>query len=543
MKSVSNGGPRGENRVFYVSDPSTISRLVLPDPVREEDLRGWVDMVADSGVDTLGQELFSQGWTVYWKSDKYEYDQRPQHRHFLPMIESGTMPVEILIDQSHQRGMRLIAGFRMNDGHAGHNRRAGIGVAEFIDSNPQLRLIDQRPGRCFQEPEALDFSFEEVRDFTFGVIEEAASRFDIDGVELVFRDTAYFPPDKDPGSRAHLMTDLIRRIRVMLDERGKQVGRKLVLGARVCATLDECMGQGLDAAAWINDELIDFVCPQDAMYADFNIPYREWAALTRATDCMLYPGLNPWISHRARYRLGRIPLNHSLFRGLTHTMYRAGADGVSVYNHFVPCVWQPPFYPQAMHVFHQLRDPERVARGERHYFFDPTYGEMTAFGAEGACCTGAIRAQKLVLSRSDRGAGGDFHFQVYENVEDAYCATLCFRAAGLTANDELDLRVNGQAVPEPKVGRTAATGSSTTMDSRREAGDTRMPCIAEGGRIDFRYTSENPPPSYSTRWFVLAPGMLEQGDNVLSVTLTGSDPGAASAEIVIDELEIYVEPK
>ena len=380
--TTSNRACRGEHRVLYVSDPSSIARTVLPDPVREEDLRRLVDMVADSGVDTFDQEVFSQGWTVYWTSDRYEYDQRPQHQRFLPLIEAGTMPLDILIDQSRRRGMRFLAGFRMNDGHAGHNRRAGIGIAEFIESHPHLRLHDPRAGQGFQEPEALDFTSEEVREFTFGVVEEVANRFDIDGVELCFRDTAYFPPGQAAG-RAHLMTELVRRIRSMSDRRGSQIDRQMILGARVFATLDECARQGLDVPGWISEGLLDYVSPQDTMYADYNVPYAEWSALTRETDCLLYPGLNPWTSYRARYRLGRTPLSRANARALTHTMYGAGADGVSLYNHFVPCVWQPPFYPQAMHVFHQLRDPERVASGARHYIFDPTWDGHSGFGGRG----------------------------------------------------------------------------------------------------------------------------------------------------------------
>ena len=57
-------------------------------------------MLADSGVDLFNQEIYSQGWTEYWKSRSFDYDQRTQHRRFLPMIESGTQPVEVLIDQS-----------------------------------------------------------------------------------------------------------------------------------------------------------------------------------------------------------------------------------------------------------------------------------------------------------------------------------------------------------------------------------------------------------------------------------------------------------
>lgn len=48
--------------LLYVSDPSSVAMNLLPDPVRETDLRAWVDCVADAGVDTFCQEVFSQGW-------------------------------------------------------------------------------------------------------------------------------------------------------------------------------------------------------------------------------------------------------------------------------------------------------------------------------------------------------------------------------------------------------------------------------------------------------------------------------------------------
>lgn len=36
--------PRGQRRVLYVSDPSSIANNLYPDLVREQDLRRWVDM-------------------------------------------------------------------------------------------------------------------------------------------------------------------------------------------------------------------------------------------------------------------------------------------------------------------------------------------------------------------------------------------------------------------------------------------------------------------------------------------------------------------
>jgi hypothetical protein len=528
--------PRGEHRILYVSDPSTIARTVLPEPVRESDLRSWVDSLADSGVDTYNQEVFSQGWTVYWQSDSYEYDQRPQHGRFRNLIDAGSQPLDILIDQAHRRGMRFIAGVRMNDGHAAHNRRQGVAVARFIEDNPRLRLIDSRPGPSYREPEALDFSFEEVRTFTLGVIDELARRFDIDGVELCFRDAAYFPPDQ-ATVRAPLMTDLVQKARASLG----QGGRERVLGARVYATIAECRSQGLATDRWIRDGLLDYVSPQDTMYADHNLHYAEWSALTRQSSCMLYPALLPWISYRSRYRLGRIPMGHAECRALAHTVYGAGADGLSIYNHFVPAVWQPPFYPQAMQVFHQLRDPDRVARGERHYVFDPTWDGFTGFGADGVCTTGAHKAQQARLDRDETGTVAGFHFQLFEDLGKARSATLTFRGFGMTELDELDVRLNGHAIADQAIGRTASSDRETTVDSTRERDGTSIPCTAQGGRIEFRRNAD--PAPFSTRWLALSGAHTVLGDNVLSFALTKGDPGARSTIVVIDEVEVFVEPR
>jgi hypothetical protein len=224
-------------------------------------------------------------------------------------------------------------------------------------------------------------------------------------------------------------------------------------------------------------------------------------------------------------------------------MYSAGADGVSVYNHFVPSVWQQPFYPQAMQVFHQLRDPDRVARGERHYIFDPPYAGFTGFGADGKCGTGVLKAQQLRLDRSQPDATGAFRFQLFENLRNAYGATLFFRGFGMTGSDELEVRLNGHVIPDNRVGRTASSDRATTVDSAREKDGRRIPCTAQGGRIDFRRNAENPAPASSARWFALSASIVESGDNRLSVTLTKSDPEASSPTIVIDEVEVYVEPR
>ena len=114
MFSTDGLKPRGSRRVVYVSDPSSVANRYLPDPVREEDLKRWIDAIAAAEIDTFVQEVYTQGGAVYWRGDVFEYDARPQHRRFLPLLDSGVQPLEILIDRCHHHGIEFFAGFRVS---------------------------------------------------------------------------------------------------------------------------------------------------------------------------------------------------------------------------------------------------------------------------------------------------------------------------------------------------------------------------------------------------------------------------------------------
>jgi hypothetical protein len=522
--------PRGARRIIYFSDPSSIATNLFPDPVRPDDLRRWVDMIADSGVDTFGQEVYNQGWAVYWQSARIQYDQRPQHQRFLPLLATGTQPLEFLIDHSHKRGMTFVAGFRMNDTHVFPV------YADFYESHPEWRLRDFPEGEYYRYGKPLDFTFAGVRDFVFAVMEEVAIRFDVDGIELCFRDPGYFPVDRGREG-AHLMTELVRKTRMMLDVQAKKKGKKLLLGARVYSTLDECGNLGLDVPTWISEALIDYVCPMDVMYADFNAPYHEFAALARRSACLLYPGLLPWTSARARERLDQIPLSPASCRAFALLAYGAGADGISVYNHFCGSLWIAPFYPHWLRNLRQLRDPERILLSERHYLFDPTWAGQTGFGPD-KCGTATLKANKVVLSRGASGSTGEYRFNLYEDLSKVYGATLLFRGFGLTEDDELVVVLNGHLIPAERMGRTRASDAPADWAHVRREDGRKVKCIPEQGRIAFGPKSG---PAFSTRWFELNEDMGTWGENVLSVTLVRSDPQAAGP-VTIDEVEVFVQP-
>ena len=525
--------PRGTCRILYVSDPSSIATNLLPDPVESDDLRRWVDMLADNDVDTFDQEVYSQGWTAYWRSDRYEYDRRTQHRRFLPMLDRGEQPLEVLIDQSHKRGMTFIAGFRMNDNHGHQAKEQGVGIASYIASHTELNLKEFPEGDYYKLSEPLDFTFEQVREYVLGVMGEVASKFDIDGVEMCFRDHAYFPLNKG-RERAHLMTDLVRKVRTTLDANGK----KLILGARLFSTIEECLDMGLDVGTWIAEGLLDYVSPQDTMYADFSVPYEEFSQLTKQSDCRLYPGMLPWTSVRARNRLNQIPLSSANCRALAKTMYGAGADGLSIYNHFCS-MWSVPFYPYSLAVFRELRDLGKISSGERHYVFDPTWGGHMGFRVD-RTSTGAIKANRVVLDRVAADPSGEYRFTLYEDLDAAHSAVLVFRGFGLTEEDRLDVRLNGHPIPASAVWQTRESDAPPTeWQHVRKAGGREVKCIPEQARIDFRPEKE---PASSARWFCLKPSMVEYGGNRVQFTLVQGDPRATGA-ITIDEVEVFVQPQ
>jgi len=503
--------PRGSRRLLYTSDPSNLAfyqagRTIAhkpgaagarSDPARPEDLTGWVDELAEYGIDSYAQVVFSQGWTVLFRSERFEYDARPQHQRFVEMLESGPSPLEVLIDRTHQRGMEFFAKFRMNDRHG-----AGGQGARFILENRQWGL-QEFPG-------GLDYSFGPVRDFMLAAADEVVERFDVDGLLFNYiRHMHCFPTDA-AADRHPLMTDFLRRVRHMLDRRSGEKKKRLTLGVMVPQTLDECHALGYDVPTWIREGLIDYVCPCDFGYADFNAPYEEFSALTHSSGCYLYPTLSPLLCRGDDATL----LRPESYRALAQAFYAAGADGVSVFNyqyHWARLGGTAEYpgsaegYPLTLSYLQGLEDPQEVAHHMRHYRYHPLWG--------GPCATGATKNDRLVLTRRDDACGA-YTFRLRERLADVGRATLYFTAQGLLPEDEISVNVNGVDV----------------ADFRRS--------FHPDGRLE-RYG--RPLTAFSTVFFDLGSCPPAWCENSLGVTLLKSAQGARG-EIVIDELEVIVRP-
>ena len=532
MTTTNNLGtysPRGERRIIYVSDPSSIARNYLPDPVSEDDLRSWVDELADAGTDTFIQETYTQGWTVYWRGDRFEYDARPQHRRFLPLLDAGVQPLQVLLERSHERGMEFMAGIRVNDNHGHISVEQGVGSgSSFVTENPQWHLEEKPSSGRARLSTHMDFTFSEVRDYVFEVASEIVEQFDVDGLELCFRDHGYFPMGAG-RERMPLMTGLVARIGEMLKGKSAGRGKKLELGVRVHESMEECLDTGLDVPTWISDGLVTYVAPQQVMYTATNALFDEFGELARVTDCMMYPGLLPWTSVRRRRRLGDEPITLDQYRAAAQNCYGAGADGLSFYNHMVTIEWMPS-YPMMLFEMDELRDPERVAQGRRHYLFEPMLAGSKIFG-DGRAATGALKADRAVVSRDEPGATGTYRFRICEDLSNVRRASLVFRGYHMTDRDEIEVRINGTEIPGSSI---RSHGNEKRIDMAAAVDRS------SNGTLGVSPVPEIPGP-WMTYWFRLTSPPAVYGDNEIEVKLTSGDPDA-SEDILIDEIEVLVAP-
>ena len=155
-------------------------------------------------------------------------------------------------------------------------------------------------------------------------------------------------------------------------------------------------------------------------------------------------------------------------------------------------------------------------QNHRTYLFRSMMGGVDYHGAMGMASTGVIKDDKIVLSRETPGVRQEYRLRLCEQWDEIGYAYAALRAQNLRPGDDVELNLNGVAVPDDNVRRMwHESGRSTNI-----------------GR---------PLPAYSTVIFDLNPDHMIDGDNTLGVTLTNQEK-EASGDILIDEIDVTVMP-
>ena len=233
---------------------------------------------------------------------------------------------------------RGLLTFRMNDDHGNDFLRT-----QFLVDHPDWRLGTEQ----YRGKGAMDFGRDEVRDYTFRLIEEAVNRYDCDGIELDFNRFPAFFKDGTTDERVAKMNALVERVRKMLDDVGPERGRRLVLAVRVPSnygrtppTPETARQLGCDVPAWVKHGWVDFVAVSEFLFERGDLPIGQWKQAI--TTVPVYGGIE------CTKGGGQKNLTADEYRHAAAALQKAGADGVYLFNFFTSReegeqAYEPPF--------------------------------------------------------------------------------------------------------------------------------------------------------------------------------------------------------
>ena len=172
---------------------------------------------------------------------------------------------------------------------------------------------------------------EETRDHQFGVLEELATRYPVEGVELDFAaapaGTSFWLQPEDVEEHTPLMTDYVRRISRMVRQRPGNPGQ---LGARVYPTEELNLKTGLDVRAWLEEGLVDYVVPLVYVYfvIDSHMPTDWLVEAAHAHGVSVYSMLQPYYSDGSRQFHGVTNASPAMVGAASANNGARGADGL-----------------------------------------------------------------------------------------------------------------------------------------------------------------------------------------------------------------------
>ena len=417
-----------QRRTIYFNDARHYYLFVHEPPMRLQDAWGPVDEVAGTGVDTFVYGMArDDGWFYpsqvarrFGEDMAGTFQQNAYWRvwhNMQSLLDAGHDPLQVLVDRAHERGLDFIASLRMG-GYPGL----------------PLEVSVREGGRGMAD--------EGVRDFMLCGVDELATRYDTDGVELDFAaapgGSGYWFPEAEAEELGPTLTQWMRQASAAVRERAAGPG---VIGARVYPTPEANRKTGLEVERWLEEGLVDYVVPMvyGFMIVDGSMPVAWLAEAAHAHDVAVYYMLQPYYTDESRPGVARQYPTPQMFRAAAANAWQAGADGL--YTWFMS--W--PLGARERAVLTELSEPAQIAEGDKHYFLrrrcdlahvvDVDYPAHLPIVIDPAVDLG--RVCELPVTIADDAIGND------------HVAAMRLRLGlgDLVSDDRLEVRINGERVP------------------------------------------------------------------------------------------------
>ena len=301
---------------------------------------------------------------------------RGERRNLVPeLTQAGTDPLALAVSFCRENGMEVLWSMRMNDCHdTRHSPESPhYYFSSFKRKHPEWLLGTKERRPKIGNWTAVDFAEPEVRDVVRRIIAEIVANYDVDGVELdFFRHLVYFRSVSEgeiaSEQERDMMTDMVRAIRRVLDERARERQQPLLLTVRTPDDAAYCRAIGLDIERWFRDGLVDIWVAG----GDFRLNHRsESVELGRRYGIPVWCDLDPSIRYGAAGPFNRNSMPTLRARALG--AWSAGGAAVYLFN------WFNPRHP----LWRELGDAEGLRSKPRTYFANVMgrSGHLTAAGA------------------------------------------------------------------------------------------------------------------------------------------------------------------
>lgn len=424
---------------FFYNDDGDRSIFLLKGSFHERQLHYPVDVLVGTGVTTLVYCANAGSDQAYYPSKVASaLDWRMTECHspdfkyplFPRLYSIGKLLREKKIDilgtimrRAKEQGLEFVPTLRMNDAHFAQKVPPTEHplTGEFWMKHQDLTIgtADSSVGGYFGH--MLDFTHQAVRDYRMAQVFEIIDGYAADGFEMDFtRHYMFFPPGKE---KPELITEMVRKARRRLDEKGKRDGKHLILMVRVAHTLDRCKSLGCDVSTWIKDELVDYVVPSSPdRYFTFEMPIDEFIKAARGTAVRVVASPDSAPNDRT---------DGAIYRAGMSNYYAMGQKDTYLFNFFTR---RYPFNDEDYAILRDLKSPVTLWGRPKHYFAKDFY-----------------RGRTVPLAKP----GKKYDIRMYVGDDLALCrkenilksARLVVNISGKTAASELEIALNGTVLP------------------------------------------------------------------------------------------------
>lgn len=353
-------------------------------PVPAEQILGYVDEVADAGIDVLllcPNIYLMPGWdsdhSPFWRNEGRTMDfseldsPGPRFARIRDFILSGNDIIALSAQRARERGIAFFITWRMNDVQF-LERPTSPSASPFWREHPEYRVggpgVPAGDGDTSKRPLlALDFRHEAVRDHKFGFLEELCRRYPLDGLELDFlRFPYFFPPEMPFEEKAPIMNEFVRRVRRMMDDKGLEIP----LGVRIGGNFEVNRSAGLDIHTWVREGWVDMLNLSASMITVMDNEMERFRA--EFPNVRLYGEITHLASHRRGPGIDAVRGGHAarwhipreITHAAAHSFLDRGADGISFFNYVYTRNHrvEPDF-----DALRRITDTEYLSGREKHY--------------------------------------------------------------------------------------------------------------------------------------------------------------------------------